>query len=155
MATPTHDYDVIAAAKNWRLNGTPRQPSVPVGAPTQPAVPVEEIFAQNVFTIELMQQRLSKPVFRSLLATIHEGRPLDPSIADTVALAMKEWALERGGNTLCSLVPAVDRQHCREARKFHYPECWGWRYRRIFRQGSHPRRARCFLLPQRWIAGDF
>jgi glutamine synthetase len=82
----THDYDVIAAAKNWRLNGTP----------AHPMVPVEEIFAQNVFTLELMQQRLSKPVFRSLLATIHEGKPLDPSIADTVALAMKEWALERG-----------------------------------------------------------
>ncbi|MCS6965149.1 MAG: glutamine synthetase III [Candidatus Kapabacteria bacterium] len=86
MAAPSHSYDVIAAAKNWRLNGTP----------THPAVPAEEIFTQNVFTIELMQQRLSKPVFRSLLATIHEGRQLDPSIADTVALAMKEWALERG-----------------------------------------------------------
>ncbi|GBD06774.1 Glutamine synthetase [bacterium HR21] len=86
MAAYTHEYDVIAAAKNWRLNGFP----------THSAVPVEEVFAQNVFTIELMQQRLSKPVFRSLLATIHEGKPLDPSIADTVALAMKEWALERG-----------------------------------------------------------
>ncbi len=86
MAAPAHEYDVIAAAKNWRLNGTP----------AHPAVPVEEIFAQNVFTIELMQQRLSKPVFRSLLATIQEGRQLDPSIADAVAFAMKEWATERG-----------------------------------------------------------
>lgn len=86
MVAPRYDYDVITAAKNWRLNGF--QP--------QPAVPVEEIFAQNVFTLELMQQRLSRGVFRSLLATIHEGRPLDPSIADSVAVAMKEWALERG-----------------------------------------------------------
>ncbi len=86
MIAPRYDYDVVAAAKNWRLNGIS----------IQPAVPVEDIFAQNVFTLDLMQQRLSRSVFRSLLATIHEGRPLDPAIADSVALAMKEWALERG-----------------------------------------------------------
>jgi glutamine synthetase len=82
----SHDYDVIAAAKNWRLNGIPSHPSVPV----------EEVFAQNVFTLQVMQERLSKPVFRSLLATIQEGKQLDPAIADIVALAMKEWAIERG-----------------------------------------------------------
>jgi glutamine synthetase len=82
----SHDYDVIAAAKNWRLNGIPSHPSVPV----------EEVFAQNVFTLQVMQERLSRPVFRSLLATIQEGKQLDPAIADIVALAMKEWAIERG-----------------------------------------------------------
>ncbi len=81
-----HDYDVIAAAKNWRLNGIPSHPSAPV----------EEVFAQNVFTLQVMQERLSKPVLRSLLATIQEGKQLDPAIADIVALAMKEWAIERG-----------------------------------------------------------
>jgi glutamine synthetase len=49
-----------------------------------------------VFTIEQMRQRLSRPVFESLMATIQRGAPLDATIADTVALAMKEWATERG-----------------------------------------------------------
>ncbi|MCM0082315.1 glutamine synthetase III [Geomonas sp. Red32] len=43
-----------------------------------------------------MRERLPKAVYKNLKKTIDEGLPLDPSIADVVATAMKEWAIERG-----------------------------------------------------------
>src|SRR5579862_9014055 len=55
-----------------------------------------EIFGANVFTKAVMQQRLPKPIFKSLMATIEHSKPLDPTIADVVASAMKDWAMERG-----------------------------------------------------------
>ncbi|GFO70576.1 glutamine synthetase [Geomonas limicola] len=55
-----------------------------------------EMFGQNVFNQAVMRERLPKAVFKTLKKTIDEGLPLDPSIADVVATAMKEWAVERG-----------------------------------------------------------
>ena len=55
-----------------------------------------KVFGQNVFTVGVMQQRLPKPVFKSLMATIQHSKPLDPSVADVVAAAMKDWAMEKG-----------------------------------------------------------
>ena len=55
-----------------------------------------EIFGQNVFTKAVMRQRLPKPVFRSVMATIDHSKPLDPTVADIVASAMKDWAMEKG-----------------------------------------------------------
>ncbi len=54
------------------------------------------MFGQNVFNQSVMRDRLPKGVFKNLKKTIDEGLPLDPSIADIVATAMKEWAVERG-----------------------------------------------------------
>jgi len=59
-------------------------------------VPANEIFGTNVFGRAAMKARLPKPVYQSLIATINHGAALDPSIADTVASAMKEWAIEKG-----------------------------------------------------------
>jgi glutamine synthetase len=55
-----------------------------------------EIFGENVFGRSVMQKRLPKGVFRSVMATIEKGAPLDPVVADAVASAMKDWALEKG-----------------------------------------------------------
>ncbi len=57
---------------------------------------VEEIFGQNTFGLTEMKARLPKAVYRRVLATIEEGEPLDESVADAIALAMKEWAVEHG-----------------------------------------------------------
>nr|WP_239027983.1 glutamine synthetase III [Geomonas subterranea] len=54
------------------------------------------MFGQNVFNQSVMREKLPKAVFKNLKKTIDEGLPLDPSIADVVAAAMKEWAVERG-----------------------------------------------------------
>ncbi len=43
-----------------------------------------------------MQKRLPKPVFKSLKKTIERGEKLDPTVADVVATAMKDWAIEKG-----------------------------------------------------------
>src|SRR5438552_401006 len=55
-----------------------------------------EVFGANVFTLAEMQKRLPKPIFKSLKKTIAAGAKLDPSVADVVATAMKEWAIEKG-----------------------------------------------------------
>ena len=68
-------------------------------APLERFSPTEapgEIFGQNVFSKAVMQTRLPKPIFTSLLATIEHSKPLDPAVADVVASAMKDWAIERG-----------------------------------------------------------
>lgn len=59
-------------------------------------VSVTEIFGRNVFNETVMRERLPKTVFRKIKKTIEDGAELDPSIADVVAHAMKEWAIERG-----------------------------------------------------------
>ena len=57
---------------------------------------VEKTFGQNTFGLSEMKSRLPKAVFKKLTATIDKGEPFDETVADAVALAMKEWAVERG-----------------------------------------------------------
>ena len=59
-------------------------------------VNVAELFGKNVFNETVMRERLPKSVFKKLKITIEDGAELDPSIADVVAHAMKDWAIERG-----------------------------------------------------------
>jgi len=64
-------------------------------------VKVREVFGSNTFDISAMKQKLPKPIFQSLQETIRRGSRLDPSIANEVAHAVKEWALERGATHFC------------------------------------------------------
>lgn len=57
---------------------------------------IKDLFGVNVFNEEAQKQRLPKPVFKALQKTIRQGAPLDPEIADTVAAAMRDWAMEKG-----------------------------------------------------------
>jgi len=88
MIRTSSRFDNLAAAKTWIAvdrNGSDVR-----------SVDPQQIFGENTFGLEQMKARLPKPVFQALLATIDEGRELDLSVADAVAVAMKEWALERG-----------------------------------------------------------
>jgi glutamine synthetase len=58
--------------------------------------PTSELFGANVFNDAVMKARLPKSVYKAMQATIKQGKPLDPGIADAVALAMKDWAIEKG-----------------------------------------------------------
>jgi glutamine synthetase len=58
--------------------------------------PVNAIYSRDVFSRAVMRQRLPKDVFKRLIRTIDHGEPLDPSVADVVASAMKDWAIENG-----------------------------------------------------------
>ncbi|WOC31555.1 MULTISPECIES: glutamine synthetase III family protein [Caproicibacterium] len=57
---------------------------------------VPEIFGSMVFDDRTMQERLPRETYKALEKTIQQGKSLDPTIANTVASAMKDWALENG-----------------------------------------------------------
>lgn len=57
---------------------------------------IDSLFAIDVFDDAVMQERLPKKTYAALKATIKEGTQLDPEVANVVAHAMKEWALENG-----------------------------------------------------------
>src|SRR5687767_7788052 len=55
-----------------------------------------DVFGSLVFSDKVQQDRLPKPAYRALRATITRGEPLDAASADAVAAALKEWAVEHG-----------------------------------------------------------
>ena len=55
-----------------------------------------DIFGSNVFNDVVMKERLPKATYKALKQTIDAGQSLDPAIADIVATAMKDWAIEKG-----------------------------------------------------------
>ena len=57
---------------------------------------VKDLFGVNVFNEDVQRARLPKPVYKALQKTVKLGVPLDPDVADAVASAMKDWAIERG-----------------------------------------------------------
>ena len=59
-------------------------------------VNVPELFGSNVFNDDVMRDKLPKPIYKALKKTIHDGETLDDSVANAVAHAMKEWAIEKG-----------------------------------------------------------
>lgn len=68
-----------------------REPMTP-----KPPARLEDIWAENVFSLSKMQASLPKAIFKSIKQTIVTGEKLDPSIADAVATAMKDWAMSKG-----------------------------------------------------------
>ena len=79
--------NVLAA--QWTPNGGA------LGAPDL-TVPDNQVFGANVFSRAVQRQRLPADVFNRLEHTLARGEALDTSLADAVAIAMKDWALERG-----------------------------------------------------------
>ncbi len=57
---------------------------------------VPEIFGSMVFNDSIMRDKLPKDVYRSLRKTIEDGKDLDIAVANVVAIAMKDWAIEQG-----------------------------------------------------------
>jgi glutamine synthetase len=70
---------------------TNRQPM-----PSKTPATLDSLWASDVFTLSKMKESLPKEVFKSLKKTIETSSELDVSIADVVALAMKDWALSKG-----------------------------------------------------------
>lgn len=59
------------------------------------------VFGKHTFNNAVMKERLPKEVYDSLMKTLKEGHDLDDSLAETVANAMKEWAIENGATHYC------------------------------------------------------
>ena len=57
---------------------------------------IQEIFGCQVFNETVMQSRLPKDTYRSLIKTIKDGKTLDIDTANVIANAMKDWAIEKG-----------------------------------------------------------
>jgi glutamine synthetase len=57
---------------------------------------LKDLFGTNVFNEAVQRERLPKQVFKALQKTIKLGAALDPTVADAVAAAMKDWAMEKG-----------------------------------------------------------
>jgi glutamine synthetase len=79
-------FDTLAAAK---YDSTPT-------AEKHHRTDLESVFGENVFSIHQMKARIPTLQFEALLSTMQNGTELDSSVADAVAAAMKEWALEKG-----------------------------------------------------------
>jgi glutamine synthetase len=83
----TRQQNVTAA--QWSANGSA------LGSPNL-TLPGNQVFASNVFSPAVQRQRLPKHVYKALQRTLARGEALDTSLADAVAQAMKDWALEKG-----------------------------------------------------------
>jgi glutamine synthetase len=87
MTTRTRTENLTAA--RWSLNGdTP--------GPVDLTEAANVAFGENVFSPAVQRERLPKDVYEKLQRTLERGEALDTSLADAVATAMKEWALEKG-----------------------------------------------------------
>ncbi len=83
----TRQQNVTAA--QWSANGSA------LGSPDL-TLPDNQVFGANVFSPSLQRHRLPKHVYKALQRTLARGEALDTSLADAVAQAMKEWAMEKG-----------------------------------------------------------
>ena len=69
-----------------------RKPIEPIDHPNR----LSDIFASNVFTLEVMRQYLPGEVYKKVVKTIQQGTVVDREIADSVARGMQNWAIEHG-----------------------------------------------------------
>jgi glutamine synthetase len=80
--------EAIVAAYSW---------THPRPEPEQPLTArISEIFGLDAFGPRQMEQRLPKSVYKQLRRTLERGEPLTPEVAEVVAAAMKEWAIDGG-----------------------------------------------------------
>src|SRR5215218_2173961 len=79
--------DAIRSINDWAA--TPRSSTTPTRKPT-------EDFGSLTFNEEMQRARLPKDVFRALRRAVAHGEGIDPSVADIVASALKDWAVEHG-----------------------------------------------------------
>jgi len=87
MSLESARHDAILAVIRWTTNGD---------AMDRTDLSAEQWFGANVFNEKQMQQRLPEPVFKRLKRTLRLCEPIDADLADSVAMAMKEWAIEQG-----------------------------------------------------------
>jgi len=87
MSGKTERLHAVAAANNYIAS---------TEIVDQQSATAEDVFGLYTFNLDQMQARLPKPIFKSLKKTVTEGAPLDGKIADVVASAMKDWAIENG-----------------------------------------------------------
>lgn len=86
MSKVARRYDTLAAARNWS----------PSENGTDHPMNVTEIFGENTLQLDGLKARLPKSIWEELKKTIYDGEELNSKVADAVAVAMKDWATEKG-----------------------------------------------------------
>ena len=109
---------------------------------------VPDIFASMVFNDDVMRERLPKDVYKSLRKTIDNGNDLDITVANAVANAMKDWAIEKGATHYTHWFQPMTGITAEKHDSFISPtqtaaSSWNSPAK------SSSRRAGCFLLPFR------
>ncbi len=84
-----------------------------------------DFFGCNVFNDKVMRERLPKAVYKSLHKTIAFGERMDPSIADTVAAVMKDWAIEKGATHFTHIFYPLTGQTAEKHDSFLSPDATG------------------------------
>ena len=102
-----------------------------------------DIFGSRVFNDKVQQERLPKPAYRVLRATITRGEPLDAATADAVASALKEWAVEHGASHYTHWFQPLTGITAEKHDSFLDPNGDGTAIARVPRQGTDQGRARC------------
>jgi glutamine synthetase len=85
-------------------------------------LPENEAFGANVFSVTVQRERLPGDVFEKLQATLAGGEALDPGLADAVAEAMKEWALENGATHYTHMFQPLTGSTAEKHDSFFEPE---------------------------------
>ncbi|HPQ53969.1 MAG TPA: glutamine synthetase III, partial [Spirochaetota bacterium] len=57
---------------------------------------ISSFFGEETFTATVMKEKLPKDIYDNFMEIIHQGKKLDLATANSIAHAMKEWALEKG-----------------------------------------------------------
>ena len=116
--------------------------------------PSGEIYGSNVFGLAEMQKRLPKQVYRSLKKTIEKGEKLDCTVADTVASAIKAWAIEKGATHYAHVFYPLTGLTAEKHDSFLAPDGNGGAVAEFSGQGADPGRAGRVELPVGRHPGD-
>ena len=136
----TRQQNVTAA--QWSANGSA------LGSPDL-TLQDNQVFGANVFSPAVQRHRLPKHVYKALQRTLARGEALDTTLADSVAQAMKEWAMEKGATHYTHWFQPLTGSTAEKHDSFYGPARRGHRDRRVLRQGADPGRARRLLVPDR------
>ncbi len=126
------------------VNAAQWSPGAPIGQ-DEPA----NVFGAKVFGPMEQRKRLPKHVYRALQRTIERNEELDPSIADSVAAAMKDWALENGATHYTHWFQPLTGLTAEKHDSFYGPIGDGTAIAEFSGKRADPGRARRVELPDR------
>ena len=102
---------------------------------------VPELFGSLVFNDALMRERLPKDTYKALRKTMQDGKSLDPTVANVVANAMKDWAIEKGATHYTHWFQPMTGITAEKHDSFISPTADGACNNGVFRQGAYKGRA--------------
>ena len=110
---------------------------------------VPEMYGSLVFNDKVMKDRLPKDIYRAVHKTIQNGTHLELDVANTVAAAMKEWAVEQGATHFTHWFQPMTGITAEKHDGFISPEPDG-----VLREGARKGRAGCLQFPVRRTPRD-